>query len=100
MLIKKHKKVTSIKNYNKELLKLLYVSEAILLDSKYSKALIGYSDFKGNVVSVYDMDKCIKILAKDIGPSESAVDFFHNKVLPYYDKKTNSSLFVRLKKNI
>ena len=92
--------MASIKNYNKELLKLLYVSEAILLDSKYSKALIGYSDFKGNVVSVYDMDKCIKILAKDIGPYESAVEFFHNKVLPYYDKKTNSPVFVRLKKNI
>jgi hypothetical protein len=46
------------------------------------------------------MDKCIKILAKDIGPFERAVDFFHNKVLPYYNKKTNSPVFVRLKKNI
>ena len=86
--------MTYIKNYNKEFLKLLYVSEAILLDSKYSKALIGYSDFNGNVVSVYDIDKCIKILAKDIGPYESAVEFFHDKVLPYYDKKTNSPVFV------
>ena len=92
--------MTSIKNYNKELLKLLYVSEAILLDSKYSKALIGYSDFNGNVVSVYDIDKLIKILAKDIGPYESAVEFLYNKVLPYYDKKTNSPVFVRLKNNI
>lgn len=92
--------MTSLKNSNRELLKLLHVSEAILLDSKYSRALIGYSDFNGNVISVYDIDKCIKILAKDLGPYESAVEFFHNKVLPYYDKKINSPVFVRLKKNI
>ena len=92
--------MTSIKNHNQKLLKILYVSEAILLDSKYRRALIGYSDFNGHIVSVYDKDMCINILSSDIGPYESAIEFFHNKVLPYYSKKPNSPVFVRLKKNI
>lgn len=70
------------------------------MESKYSKALIGYSEYNCQVVGVYDMDKCIKLLSMDIGPYESALEFFHNKVLPYYNNKTNSPVFVRLKKNI
>ena len=64
----------------------------------FTKALMGYSDYNGSIISVYDLDKCIDIFAEDM-PYEEAIDSFYLHVhavkLPH-----SNPIFIRLDKNI
>jgi hypothetical protein len=72
-------------------------TEALIL-SGFTKALLGYTDFNGNILAVYDMDKCIDIFAEDM-PYDEAVEHFYLKV---HGAKfiMGNPMFVRLDKNL
>ena len=72
-------------------------TEALII-SGFTKALIGYSDFAGDLIAVYDLDKCIDIFAEDM-PYDEAVEHFYLKV---HGAKfiMGNPMFVRLDKNI
>ena len=72
-------------------------TEALII-SGFTKALIGYSDYKGDIIAVYDIDKCIDIFAKDM-TYDKAVEHFYLNV--HGHKFTiGNPMFVRLDKNI
>jgi hypothetical protein len=74
------------------------VEEGAPFIAGFTRALMGYSDYNGSIVSVYDLDKCIDIFAEDM-PYEEAIDSFylhiHAVKLPH-----GNPIFVRLDKNI
>ena len=61
-----------------ELKKFLEENECLIADD-LDKALIGVTNKDGVMVAVYDIEKCINILAKDMDKKD-AIDYFYYNI--------------------
>jgi len=84
-------------NNIKRVLDVLVDTEAMVV-SGLSEAIIGYCDFRGNLVASYDKDKCIDIIAQDM-PYEEALDYFYRNVHDAYVGE-GAPIFITLSDNI
>ena len=70
-----------------------------LIITGYGDALMGYAEqFNGELVAVYDIDKCISITAEDM-PYADAIDYFYFNIHGAYMGE-KGPLFVRLDENL
>lgn len=69
----------------------------LLLADGYEDAIIGIVHVHGNVVVLYDADKCVKILMdRDGMTEEEAVEYFnYNTVQAYVGPRTPAYAFLR-----
>jgi len=78
-------------------LEVLRDSDAMIVTG-FGEALMGYCDFRGNLVASYDIDKCIDIIAQDM-PYEDAIEYFYFNIHGAYVGES-SPIFIRLDHNI
>ena len=78
-------------------LEVLRDSDAMIVTG-FGEALMGYCDFRGNLVASYDIDKCIDIIAQ-VMPSEYAIEYFYLNIHGAYAGES-SPIFIRLDHNI
>ncbi len=70
-----------------------------LIVTGYGDALIGYTEqFNGEIVAVYDIDKCIDITAEDM-PYADAIDYFYFYIHGAY-MGSKGPIFIRLDENL
>ena len=71
-----------------------------LLVAGLDDALMGYSDYRGTIVAVYNLDECIEILSEDESlPYEEALQLFYANIHSH-DFGDNTPIFMRLDHNI
>jgi len=86
--------------YDKKLRTLEVLREAgAMIVTGYGEALMGYVEqFSGDIVAVYDIDKCIDITAQDM-PYADAIDYYYFNIHGAYMGK-KGPLFMRQDHNI